>query len=358
MGRALLRDLATGAPIERVTATGIEGVSRYWYVSDSPNGIATLSGVAPEMRSVETDQSDPAGRYRWIGTGDSYSLQRALTAAWATSQEIFIYDHSGGNVTITNRVQSDTTGSILIFAGRQSTPMIYGGHMNLYGHGHTTYPGGVVFATSTANGQSEGVALQLTGATATPQALFPVGSVSLPGISFLGDPDTGFYNDNAGSIFVVSNGALRATFQSHVVSTGAAEFTNAKAAASIQSAIFEGDRASPAANDEAYITYRLSDSAGNQDEQVRFTWKATTITDGATQDADAIYSVLINNTLTEMLRLKGEDTGVNITVSANVPTTSTLAAGQIRYMVTAGDVLTAYYNKAGAIRSLTIGTLV
>ena len=317
-----------------------------------------IYGSTPELRSTESDQTDPAGRYRWLGSADSYSLQRALTANWATSQEIFTYDQATGSIVITNRVQSATTGSINIFAGRQSTPVIYGGHASFYGHGHATYPGAAVFLTSVANGQSEQVAGQLTGATATPQALWPKGSVSLPGISFIGDADTGFYNDNAGSLFVVSNAVLKATFQSHVVSTGAAEFINQKAAASIQSAIFEGDRASPAANDEAYISYRLSDSAGNQDEQVRFTWKATTITDGATQDADASYSTLINNVLTEMLRLKGEDTGVNITTSVNVPTTSTLAASQIRFVVDAADALIAYFNDAGSIRAFTIGTLV
>lgn len=75
--------------------------------------------------------------------------------------------------------------------------------------------------------------------------------------------------------------------------------------ASQQVVIIEGDRATPADNDAAYVSLRLSDSAGNQDEQVRITWVATTVLNGATQDADLVISVLVNNVLTEMLRLDG-----------------------------------------------------
>lgn len=83
-------------------------------------------------------------------------------------------------------------------------------------------------------------------------------------------------------------------------------------AASVQVAILEGDRATPADNDAAYVTLRLSDSAGNQDEQARISWSATTVANGATQDGDLILSALTNGSLTEYLRVDGSAGGVNI----------------------------------------------
>src|SRR3990167_6437508 len=79
--------------------------------------------------------------------------------------------------------------------------------------------------------------------------------------------------------------------------------TRTEDAASVEVAYFEGDRATMADGDLAYISLRLSDSAGNQDEQARIGWSATTVLNGATQDGDLILSALVNNTLTEFMRL-------------------------------------------------------
>jgi len=104
----------------------------------------------------------------------------------------------------------------------------------------------------------------------------------------------------------------------------AATFTNSTDGASVQIAIFQGDRATMADNDAAYISLQLSDSAGNQDEGARITWQATTIADGATQDTDLVLSAVTNGALTEHLRLDGSanqmqaSRPVYITVAANV----------------------------------------
>jgi len=87
--------------------------------------------------------------------------------------------------------------------------------------------------------------------------------------------------------------------------------TRTEDAASVEVAYFEGDRATPADNDLAYISLRLSDSAGNQDEQARIGWAATTVLNGATQDGDLILSALVNNTLTEFMRLDGSAASIN-----------------------------------------------
>src|SRR3990167_11021898 len=85
----------------------------------------------------------------------------------------------------------------------------------------------------------------------------------------------------------------------------------AEDAASVEVAVFEGDRATMADGDLAYISLRLSDSAGNQDEQARIGWAATTVAAGATQDGDLILSALVNNTLTEFMRLDGSAASIN-----------------------------------------------
>jgi hypothetical protein len=53
---------------------------------------------------------------------------------------------------------------------------------------------------------------------------------------------------------------------------------NTQDTASIEIASLEGDRATPTANDEIYQSFRLSDSAGNQDAFVRLVAVGTTIT--------------------------------------------------------------------------------
>jgi hypothetical protein len=60
------------------------------------NGVNTLWNPAPELRFEEADQTDPNGRYRLIGTNGGYGLQKALSANWATSEDIWAYTTIGG----------------------------------------------------------------------------------------------------------------------------------------------------------------------------------------------------------------------------------------------------------------------
>lgn len=79
---------------------------------------------------------------------------------------------------------------------------------------------------------------------------------------------------------------------------------NTTDAASVQIAKFEGDRATMAANDEAYNSYHLSDSAGNQDEMARITWRATTVT-STSEVSRLAFSVVTAGALAEELYLTG-----------------------------------------------------
>ncbi len=71
------------------------------------------------------------------------------------------------------------------------------------------------------------------------------------------------------------------TFSSTAALTATARFLNTNDSASVLVANFEGDRATPAANDEAYVSLKLSDSVGTQTEFARITWVATTVTDAS-----------------------------------------------------------------------------
>ena len=107
--------------------------------------------------------------------------------------------------------------------------------------------------------------------------------------------------------------------------TGLQTFKNITDGASVQVTIFEGDRATMADGDAAYLTFRLSDDGGNQDEQARLTWAATTVANGATQDGDLFLSALVNGSLTEFLRLDGSASQVAFTQAA-VPVSDNGAA--------------------------------
>lgn len=73
--------------------------------------------------------------------------------------------------------------------------------------------------------------------------------------------------------------------------------------ASVQVGYLENQRDTPTAGDEAYLSYRLKDGAGNPEEAVRFAWSLPTITDGA-EDSRLSLSTLNGGTLTEALVLQ------------------------------------------------------
>lgn len=68
------------------------------------------------------------------------------------------------------------------------------------------------------------------------------------------------------------------TSQGAAATTPSATFVNATDNASVRVLRLEGDRATPAANDTQYISFFMSDSAGNQDEFARISMRATSVT--------------------------------------------------------------------------------
>jgi hypothetical protein len=74
--------------------------------------------------------------------------------------------------------------------------------------------------------------------------------------------------------------------------------------ASVEIATFEGDRATMANNDLAYISLKLSDSAGNQDAFARIKWLATDVT-STSEDGKLFFGVATGGTLADEVELTG-----------------------------------------------------
>ena len=94
--------------------------------------------------------------------------------------------------------------------------------------------------------------------------------------------------------------------------------------AKVRVASFEGDRATPADNDRAYFSMKLSNDGGTQTEFARQSWRADDVNAGTSEDGSIFWAVNVAGTLTDKLRLAG---------SALVPSsTDGLALGSLLLM--------------------------
>lgn len=91
----------------------------------------------------------------------------------------------------------------------------------------------------------------------------------------------------------------------HTVAGLVKTLTNSNDGASSQVAIIQGDRATMADNDEAYVTLRLSDDAGTQTEVARLTWVATDVNVATSVDGRLDFSVMTAGSLVKELQLDG-----------------------------------------------------
>jgi hypothetical protein len=80
------------------------------------------------------------------------------------------------------------------------------------------------------------------------------------------------------------------TASSSTAATGALRGYNNNDDATVQALVLEGDRATPANSDAVYVSFNLSDSAGNQDEFARISGRAGTVTSGA-EAGQLLFSV-------------------------------------------------------------------
>lgn len=189
----------------------------------------------------------------------------------------------------------------------------------------------------------------------------PDGSASFPAVSFLSDPDTGIYrvaantlglavagagevqltssalspvasdgnalgttalmwadlflasggiiNWNNGDVTLVhasnaltgSGGQFLWTYDSAAATTPV-RFINTVDAATVLTGVFEGDRATPATSDAAYVDLRLSNGSGTQTAFGRIKWQGSDISAGS-EDGILFLSVPLNGTMTDYVRV-------------------------------------------------------
>lgn len=91
----------------------------------------------------------------------------------------------------------------------------------------------------------------------------------------------------------------------HTVAGLTQTLTNSSDSASVQVAIFQGDRATMADNDEAYISLRLSNDGGTQTEVARLTWVATDVNAATSVDGRIDFAVMTAGSLADKLQLDG-----------------------------------------------------
>lgn len=109
-------------------------------------------------------------------------------------------------------------------------------------------------------------------------------------------------------------------------------------AASVQAVMFQGDRGTPADNDEAYISYLLSDDAGTQKEIGRFTWVASDVNVATSVDGYFKWDVMTAGVLATELILTGD----NLRPSADAGLTlgsSTLGWGTLFMRAANGGII-------------------
>jgi hypothetical protein len=149
--------------------------------------------------------------------------------------------------------------------------------------------------------------------------------------------------------------------QGAAATTPSATFTNTTDNASVRVASFQGDRATPAANDEGYVSYLLSDSVGNQDEMMRDTFAASSVTSGAEtafrtfglRSAGTLANIAVLSTTT--LRPAANDQ-ISLGTAGNSWADLFLASGALIGFNNGNTVLT--HNNTQAVLEATTGKLV
>ena len=99
----------------------------------APGAVLDLAGAAPLLSLSETDQVDPAGRYRWAGAGGNFQLQKALTAAWATSEVLWEYDSTTSYLVLSKNLDLQHTAPQLRFT--ETDQVDPAGRYRLYANG-------------------------------------------------------------------------------------------------------------------------------------------------------------------------------------------------------------------------------
>lgn len=84
--------------------------------------------------------------------------------------------------------------------------------------------------------------------------------------------------------------------------TGTATLTNSTDAASVQAAVFQGDRATPADGDTVYFSFKLSNDLGTQTEFARMSWSADDVNNGTGEEGSMTIGMMYAGSFADRLK--------------------------------------------------------
>ncbi len=172
---------------------------------------------------------------------------------------------------------------------------------------------------------------------------------------------------SVGTLTSLAVGAVTSTGLHTVTLAGNTSLlTNTTDNSSVQVAILQGDRATMADNDEAYVSLKLSDDGGTQTEAARITWAVPDVSAGTSVDGRLDFSVMTAGSLVKELQLSGLDLSPSSNDGLALGTTSLgfsdihLATGAV-INVAAGDAVITHSAgiftvSTGDLRVTTAGT--
>ena len=309
-GREELRALTPrGEPTKR-TALGIEshGHPSLFEQTDRIRVIKLLElfGTTPELRWTENDQTDPAGRYRTIVTGDTWKLQRAATALWATQTDLITAVSNLVTIGVPTTVLTGGVGAVTLRRDAGGT------YFNIIGAEDANEGGSIVLADRGSGGSAAIYTTSTTGAKLV-RALY-TGNVAASQLTY-----SNVTKIDHGSIGTFQYGG----FAQFLSPQGFLLQNTADAASNEVLRLSGGNRAAAANNDSAYVSLHLDNSLETQDSFAQIKWIGTDITNNS-KDAEISLSVMIANSLTEVLNLSG--TGVDTPTGYQVSGTQVVGA--------------------------------
>ncbi len=251
---------------------------------------------------------DSAGSYAWLTVGSGLTITDTTITASAGS-----LDGSGTTNEIAYWVDSDTLGALAVATYPSLTELAY--VKGVTSAIQTQFTG----KASTALSNLASVAINTTlvsdtdntdalGTAAVGWSDLFLGSGAV--ITFSTAPSTADVTiTHSANTLTLAGGTLatEAISTSGLITSSLAgnalRVLNTTDNASVQVARFEGDRATMADDDAAYISLMLSNDGGTQTEFARLTWVATDVNAGTSEDGALDFGVMTAGTLVNHIRL-------------------------------------------------------
>ena len=309
--RQILSKLAAQKEIVRKTALGLElhGHPSLYETESSVRVLQALELIreTPEQIWTELGQTDPAGRYRTIVTSDTWKLQRAATALWATQTDLITAVSNLVTIGVPTTVLTGGVGGGVTLRRDAS-----GTTFSILGSDDATRGASIVLS---ASGSGSSCSIYTVGAS-TDSVLRAIYSGNVANCTLTYSNMSKIDHGNVGTL-------QYGGFAQFLSPQGFLFQNTADAASNEVLRLSGGNRAAAANNDSAYMYLTLDNSLETQDVFGQILWRGTDITNDS-KDAEISLSVMVANSLTEVLNLSG--TGIDTPTGYQVSGTQVIGA--------------------------------